>query len=170
MKKSYALGLVSLASLMISTAAFAEGGTPSKSVSTNEVDRSSALAWSIAAYVSCDNYDQTLEGIQAEIATLKATDQETIKAMEQLVDEDFACSPVREFASTFLQAPADEQISLVSASATALPNGDTSAQIVAESGIDSRANRAENARSFNLQSRRLPTPPLNRNLQTTSDY
>lgn len=83
--------IVSIAATTLAGAAFADA--------ENRTDRpGEALAWTLAAYVSCDEAANLPEEIKAEVTAFGADGEETLKAMRLLADEDGACGPLRLYA------------------------------------------------------------------------
>ncbi|MEM9938869.1 MAG: hypothetical protein AAF768_08485 [Pseudomonadota bacterium] len=93
--------LVSIAALSLAGSAFAD--------SDNRTDLpGEALAWTLAAYVSCDDAAELQHEIKAEVSAFGANGEETLEAMKIIAEGDSACGALKIYATDLVSLAATD--------------------------------------------------------------
>ncbi|MDJ0919678.1 MAG: hypothetical protein QNI84_01010 [Henriciella sp.] len=121
-----------------------------------------ALAWTLAAYVSCDDADALQQQIRAEISAFGADGEETLQAMKILTSEDTACGALRLYA-----------IDLVSLATTDMSAFEAALEVQEQQDLrqsETELPEGPEAVTTSLVEATVADVPLSSEDQTSSDY
>lgn len=131
-------------------------------------DRASSLAWTIAAYVPCDDALSLEAGFLREIAKMDLTEAEILSALRMLETEELVCPSVQSFAGNLLKTAGEDssQFRLM----VGIAPVETADRATPAPNLQAKASASQTSKNAGGTQSAVPSPPLNSSMQSTSDY